>query len=347
MAETRVTGTGVQVLEAGGTPDTRLTGMGLQVLALDEAYVPSPGAFHLTWDHTNPGADEQRIYHALEPMDPEDLPAPAAVVAAAAKSYTHALESLPVTVHHYRVSVVGGDPPVELVSDEIAVQASFRGSTQLAIVVASTTHGATENTQQALLDAGFLDDNIALVEEGDPIPPVHAILVVRGVGTQAQVDVVQAAHAKGVPVCWGSTPGGGSGSGVTMGATLARLTGTWTAASSADGYDGDAILDVAHPVIDPLEPGKTVLFTGGNWGYSLDDGAAFVGTLLANGDPDVTALAGNAALIAIEAGTNDLDANPTPARSVVWTNLYGGQSEYTEAGREYLARIIEWLCGKT
>ncbi|MCH4563334.1 hypothetical protein MKP05_09350 [Halomonas sp. EGI 63088] len=216
-----------------------------------------------------------------------------------------------------------------------------RGSVTIALVADNTTHASATNTKQALLDAGFLDGNLNIVNDDSAPPSADIVVVCRACATQTETDNVLSAFSAGTPVVWGSAPTT-AGTGRSMGSTFANLTGTITVAQDTDGYDGGDVIDADHHITSPFGLGQTVWYSGANWGFVVDNGASFVGTLLANGDPDVLALADNAALIAIEAGTNDLLGNPTPARAVVWTNLYGGQTAYTADGAELLARSIEW-----
>ncbi len=358
----RLTATGVQVLDAGGTPAARLTATGVQVLALDPDYVPIPGTVSFYWQEDNPDEDGHRVYHSTATMDPTALPAPLAELGPNVTSFDHVGEFLPNSAQHYRVSAYKGTE--ERVSAELVINATdgtvvgtppsggdepdvdpnyARDTTTVVLRVNDDTHAATTNTKQALLDAGFLDANITVSPESEAVPDGDIILLCRAGATQAAVDPIITKWQAGTPVVWGSANAITAGTGRSVSSTFADLTGTWTAESAST--NDNVIVTNGHPITEPFSVGRLGILTNLNYGIALDAGAPYVGTLLATGDENSATLADNPTLIAVEAGTNDLLGSPTPARSVVWGDLYGGQSAYNADGAELLGRIIDWSCG--
>ena len=112
---------------------------------------------------------------------------------------------------------------------------------------------------------------------------------------------------------------------------------------------------VDHPILDPYPSGQTVpIYRANQHGVALDSGAPYAGTLLATADPG-TSLAGRPAIIAIDAGENDLNGTPVGARVVVSGFLYGsqtvkvsGRSEaYSNQGEQFYDRCLRWLTGQS
>ncbi len=341
----RLSGIGAQVLDAGGTPAARLTGIGAQVLVLDPDYQPIPGKVVLTWEEDNTSDTAHNVYHDTATMDPEALPAAlASGLDPSLKKYEHVGTFSPTETQYYRVGVTNGS--IEVISTETSVSAVGHVNAQLdvVLVVADDTHAATTNTKQALVDAGFDADRITVVEDSGTIPAGDVIVVCRALDTQADTDKVLAHWANGIPVVWGSADTT-LGVGRQTGSTFADLTGAFEVVSNSPGIDGADITDATHYITSPFGTGQTVMFGGANYGYALDGGASFVGTKLADADPDNADVAGQASLIAVEAGTNDLVGNPTPARSVVWGNLYGNPTAYSADGVTLLSRIVQWCLG--
>lgn len=345
MSVSRLTATGVQVLDAGGTPNARLSGIGAQVLVLDPDYVPIPGKVVLTWEEDNTSDTAHNVYHDTATMDPQALPAALASLDPSLKKYEHVGTFSPAETQFYRVGVTNGS--IEVISAETSAQAVGHVNAQLdvVLVVADDTHDATTNTRQALIDGGFDADRITVVEETATIPAGDIIVISRAIDSQADADKIITHWGNGIPVVWGSIDGVTAGTGRSGGSTFADLTGTFEVVSSSPGIDGADITDATHYITSPFGLGQTVMFTGANYGYALDTGASFVGAKLADADPDHADVAGQASLIAVEAGTNDLLGNPTPARSVVWGDLYGGQTAYSADGVTLLSRIVQWCLG--
>ncbi len=341
----RLTGIGAQVLDAGGTPAARLTGIGAQVLVLDPDYQPIPGKVVLTWEEDNTSDTAHNVYHDTTTLDPEALPAALASLDPSLKKYEHVGTFSPVETQYYRVGVTNGS--IEVISAETSVGAVGHVNAQLdvVLVVNDDTHDATTNTRQALIDGGFDADRITVAEDSGTIPAGDVIVVCRALDTQADTDKVLAHWANGIPVVWGSINGVLPGTGLSGASTFADLTGTFEVVSNSPGIDGIDVTDATHYITSPFGLGQTVMFAGADYGYALDTGASFVGTKLADADPDHADVAGQASLIAVEAGTNDLLGNPTPARSVVWGDIYAGQSAYSADGVTLLSRIVQWCLG--
>lgn len=59
----------------------------------------------LNWDHTNPSCDEIRLYRSLNPIDPQNLPEPLAVLGPEVRSYTDSTVQEK-QVYFYRLGIV-------------------------------------------------------------------------------------------------------------------------------------------------------------------------------------------------------------------------------------------------
>lgn len=305
--------------------------------------------FRITFTDNNVAEEGHHVYRSQTSMAGLTLAQMPAPVATLGPDVT-AWEDGSVTqgeTYYYRVGAFASSGTVELLSGEyeaVALEAAAppppRNGVTVALVVADTGHNATTNTKQALLDAGFLDANISLSLDTLAPPGADIIVICRACETQAKWNNIKPAWDAGTPVVFGAGALG-FGAGGTLASTLANLTGTATV-TDTQAMNEEFIVDNTPYITTPFDPGPLTVTGANSYGFALDNGAAYVGTLLATGDPDMSHTAGETTLVMIPAQTLDLVSNPTPARSVVWTNLYGGQSAYSADGAELLARCIDW-----
>lgn len=309
-------------------------------------------AVRITHTNNSDGHDGTFVYRSTSTMDPQALPAPIAdeppVALGAVFEYIDS-DLLADNIYHYRTQDHEGGQ-VSAVSDEISIQVGInppdRDTVTIALVVADSGHAATTNTKQALLDAGFLDGNITVHTDTTSPPASDIIVVSRGVDTQADWDLISPEWDSGTPVILGSANGLPAGIGHSMAATFANLTGTFAVDDSSPGTNENDIVDNFNYITQTFPLGKIEIYSAQNFGFSVEEGQVFAGTHLADADPEGGGnVSGNPTLIAMNAGAPDLQGNATPAKSVVWGDLYGGQSTYTADGAELLARCIDWCLG--
>lgn len=307
-------------------------------------------AVRITHTNNSDGHDGTFVYRSTSPMDPQALPTPIADEPPVALGVVFEFidnESLSDDTYFYRTQDHEGGQ-VSTVSGEVSIAIGFqspdRDTVTIALVVADPAHAATTNTKQALIDAGFLDGNITVHTDTTAPPSSDIIVICRGVNTQGDWDLISPAWDSGTPVVLGFADGVTAGTGRSMSATFANLTGTFGVDNFA--VDEIDIIDNSHYITQPFSLGRLVILEDLNFGAAVDDGESFVGTRLANSDPDAGVdIAGNPTLIFVPAGTPDLQSNATPAKAVVWGDLYGGQSAYTADGADVLARCIDWCLG--
>lgn len=219
-----------------------------------------------------------------------------------------------------------------------------RSEVSVVMVVESPSHGATINTKQALLDAGFLDANITIHQDTTAPPAADIILICRAIDSQSDWDMVAPAWQSGTPVIFGSKNGQTDQSNQDHAATYAGLANQFYAATSSS-YDSINVFCNTHYITAHMALGENLFYTGTtNYMYALSAPGNHVGFTMAYSDNSGAEL-NNPTLVAIEKGTEDLNGNNVPVRSVILADLYGGQNPYTVAGREVIARSIEWCLG--
>ena len=215
----------------------------------------------------------------------------------------------------------------------------------VALVVNDPNHNSTTNVKA---DLETLGHTVTVVEDGNisttNFSSYDLIVAVRSLATQALADDLYAVWDSGIPVMLpGLANGTAGGSGRSTSPTFLDLTQTWQVISSSSGNDANDITDASHPITSEQGLGTVTIYSGGNWMSALDTGAAFVGDTLADGDP-TTDLANQDTLIAVEEGTSRLGTSgATPARAVVWGDMYAGQSGYTADGRALIQRMLRWM----
>ena len=217
-----------------------------------------------------------------------------------------------------------------------------RADTVIALVVIDTGHGATSNTRDALVSAGFTLSNILTTADSTATPACDIIVICRGISTQTLYDNrIKTAFESGTPVIFGSANGVNQGTGRNMAATFAKLTGGWnvTQTDTAD----VVVEDNAHPITDGQSLGQQAYYTANNWTMQLPDAATLSGqALLAMPDGIHSTMTNTVDLIPLEEGHLDLLGNPTAARCVLLGNVYGGQSAYTQLGIDLIGASIDW-----
>lgn len=235
----------------------------------------------------------------------------------------------------------GGDAYGTLAYGEGAEAAVAAPPYNLVMVVADAAHGATTHVRHMLEVDGGHTVTVLLDTTTADLTIYDAILVVRG---SAPAAVITAWDA-GVPVVFGSGAGLTAGSGQSMSSTTHNLTGTWSVTSSVDKRYQIEVTDASHYITSPLNLGARYLYGLDTWRFGLDAAAAYVGTALVEGDP-ADATAGGITLVAVEQGTERLNAaGPTPARAVVFGDLYAGQDVYDAFGYQLLERSLHWCLG--
>lgn len=304
----------------------------------------------LTWDDVNFGESEHRVYRSLSPMDPENLPSPYQVLDPNVMEWFD--DSVTdQTTYFYRVSAILDS--VEYVSAELEVFADqselySRDQVTIALVVNDTSHGTTANTRNALISAGFASANIFTALDNAAPPAADIIVLLRSCETQVIYDThIKPRFEAGTPVIFGSAPGLNTGNDWDMPSTFAKLTGKWevAASGSSTGIINEYIETNAHYITQPFTALQELqIYPSQTWGYSVTAGQPTVGAVLATGQLNRATMAGKPTLMAIPAGTQNLDGIATPVRSVVWGQVYG-LTGYTTNGGELLARCIDWAMG--
>lgn len=304
--------------------------------------------FRLIFTDNNVAEEGHHIYRSSTSMAGltlAEMPAPIATLAPDETVWDDGTVT-PGDTYYYRVGAFTAGGSVELLGEEFEAEAveldiRARESVTITLVVNDMSHGSTGNVLQALLDAGFLDENITVELDGQVPTPGDVIVVNRAIDSSAKWTYVDDAWAAGTPVLLGSVNNATSGIGKEMPGTFARLTGTYRVVSSGNANDEEYLEEASSYITGIfMKPGSLHVYTSGTWYYSLTAGQPYVGQLLATGDLDTPAQ-GEPTLIAVPAGTPDLDGNPTPTRSVVWANQYGLEP-YTADGAELIGRIIDW-----
>lgn len=154
------------------------------------------------------------------------------------------------------------------------------------------------------------------------------------------------AEEYGIPYLMGINANGAT---QTVAATNANLTGTVTTAVPGSGSAWAQVIDNSHPITANLPLGQIKLANSGFDVFSsigaVDDGN-YVGTVLTEGDA-LNGLAGMPSLLAIPAGTEDLDTPgvATTVNAVVWGIPYYGGSLWTAESQDILERSLLWLLG--
>lgn len=219
-----------------------------------------------------------------------------------------------------------------------------RNEITIALVVNAPSHGATVNTKQALLDAGFLDANITVHQDTTAPPAADVIVICRAIDSQSDWDMIAPAWQAGTPVIFGSKNGQTDQSDQDHAATYAGLANAFYAQTLTT-YESIEVFCNTHYITAHMPLGDNLFYTGGsNYMYALSAPGNHVGLPLAHGDSDNPNF-DRPTLIALEKGIDDLNGNKVPVRSVIFADLYGGQNPYTVAGREVIARSIEWCLG--
>lgn len=215
----------------------------------------------------------------------------------------------------------------------------------IALVTASTSHAAATNTSAALQGGGHTVTMVAdtAVSTHDFTPYAVVVLCRSDPNTAGVTTTIRALLDAGKPVIAGMTSAGmTAGTGKAHSASALRLTGTAYLASDAEQASELDLTNVTHPITTGLTLGRLAVLAVANFFAVVDTGQSHSGTALANGDPDVTGTVGKVALVAIEAGSLDMDGVATGARAVASGHIYAGQSDYTQAGKDLLNNAVAW-----
>lgn len=210
------------------------------------------------------------------------------------------------------------------------------------MVTQTPTHAAATNTQAALTGLGH---TVTVVDDASVtstnLDGYDLIVVVRSAIAGATIRPYLDA---GRPMLIATVEAGVSaGAGQVALPTDLRLAGTFNLIDNTAGLTESVIVHDTHDIVAPYAVDQRVaMMAGANFVAALENGQLFVGDKLSTGDPDSAVTAGMVDLIAVEKGTNNLDAAAVGARVVIWGWLYGGQSDYSADGKATLGRAVTW-----
>ena len=210
------------------------------------------------------------------------------------------------------------------------------------LVVDSESNASTTNNLNAIKSLGHsvsvvLRTNLTI----DHMRGADVTVLSRIPADATLAGVVRQGIDAGCPVVIGQTVMSSAGTGQTLLGTLLNLCGTGRTEDSSPGWKYIDIVDTTHAVTEGLATGALQIHSSGNWGQAIE--GSYVGTLLAESDPNSTEIVNLPSTVAIEAGTNDLQGQPIGARVVIATWVYAGQSAYTSQAVDLLDRILRWV----
>lgn len=126
------------------------------------------------------------------------------------------------------------------------------------------------------------------------------------------------------------------------------LTGTWEFVDNTPGVTQINIVDNTHPITSAFSTGLLTVQNTADYSAAVDDGASTVGDVLAEADSNhANYVAGQATLIAVETGTDDLQGTPvaTTERGLIWGFPYTF-SDMTANGNALMTVAFQWLLGE-
>ena len=216
-----------------------------------------------------------------------------------------------------------------------------RSSVVVQIVTESTGNIAPVNTRNALIDIGFDQNNVNIHHQGSTPPECDVIVICRGIRTQELYDnVIKEAFESGTPVIFGSA-NVNTGEDVGLSATFADLTGGWMVLSQSVLFL--KVTNNTHPITLSFNENELFRYVSDqDFRFALPDGDDLYDSALC----DLTNSGGDnleiVDVVPIEAGHIDLKGNPTPARCVLFGNVYG-RVGYTEDGKELIGAAMDWV----
>jgi hypothetical protein len=229
------------------------------------------------------------------------------------------------------------------------VAASFVPGSPLniALVTADTSHSAATNTRDALQSFGH---TVTLVPQADlgthaffdnGSPNYHCVVTARLTNNDTVADGLRALLDAGMPMVLGGSHGV---TGVHTGiATRMNLTGTLQDVPSNTDVRGIDITDSTHPVTEGFDTGRVVIYDAQPVRAYVASGQSFIGTKIAESDPNHGATEELPAFIAIEQGTLDLESETINARA--FFNGHHGNATLTALGTALLNRQCQWAAG--
>ena len=159
-------------------------------------------------------------------------------------------------------------------------------------------------------------------------------------------DLRSKAESAGIPYAlFGMGSVISEGTAKTPGPEEADLTGTWEYVDPTPGVTKIDLVDVTHYITSEFSTGLLTVASSVGSSAAVDDGESTVGDVLAEADDShANYVSGQAALIAIETGTDDLATTPvaTTERALVWGFPYEFDSLTTD-GATLMERAFTWL----
>ena len=214
-----------------------------------------------------------------------------------------------------------------------------RATKTVAVVTNTTSHAAATNTRNAIISAGYASANVTLVAEAGTIPAADVIVIARGILTQELYDAkIAPAFEAGTPVIFGSANALFNTKYIS--ASFARLTGSFqvgeTDLTSLWVHNNEHFITAGQAL------GTGAFYTANNWSFFIPSiNEVYASALLRQSET------GAGDLVPLEAGHLNLDGVATAARAVLFGNIYGGQSTYTQLGIDLIGNAIEWALGRT
>lgn len=192
-----------------------------------------------------------------------------------------------------------------------------------------------------------LRDDANLATDSD-IADFDGLIYFRG-DSAVSTDARAKAETAGVPFALfgGLEWGYAEGTGKTPPPYDSDLTGTWEFVDNSPGVTQINIVDTDHPITSSFSTGLLTVSTTADYSGAVDDGESVVGDVLAEADSNhANYVAGQATLIAVEAGTDDLQGTPvaTTQRALIWGAPYNVQY-ITDDGTTLLQNAFQWLLG--
>ena len=230
-----------------------------------------------------------------------------------------------------------------LVLTEISAQPNVR------LYAASTGDGTTTSLEAWLASFGWIvdtRDDTNLSTDTD-LEQFDLILGWRLDSTLTLGDDIRSkAEAAGVPyaLLGLDSVAVSDGTGKTFGPNEALLTGTWEVVDSTPGVTDINIVDNTHYITETFSTGLLTISSAATAASAVDDGESTVGDVLGDADDNhANFTTGQAQLIAIETGTDDLAGTPVATTE---RGLVSGQWSFgtmTDDGDELFERAFTWL----
>lgn len=164
-----------------------------------------------------------------------------------------------------------------------------------------------------------------------------------GIGSTARSQ----AEAFGVPLLIiPLTVAFSEGEGKTTAATEGDLTGTWEYVDDTPGQTAIEVVDNSHFITSLFGLGSVTINSAADLAMAVDDGQSVVGDVLAEADPaHANIVAGQAAVIAVEIGTDDLTGPDSTTVRIAILGQPFDPSTLTADGETLIERTLQWVRG--